>query len=105
MRKKLQIALMASPVLGTFLSLAPPCLNAAAASGSTKAAITTTDDNGRKVYVNESFPPVATRHSETPSRRTALVFWSTTEHRWKPIPSANIRAARSAAAEVNHYLG
>jgi soluble lytic murein transglycosylase-like protein len=40
-----------------------------------------------------------------PAQHSSLEFWSTTEHRWKPVPSANIRAARSAAAEVNHYLG
>jgi soluble lytic murein transglycosylase-like protein len=33
-----------------------------------------------------------------------MVFWSSTEHRWKPVPRANLRAARSAAAEVNRYL-
>jgi soluble lytic murein transglycosylase-like protein len=67
--------------------------------------ITSTDDNGRKVYVNESFPVAPSKRSEAPARRSSLAFWSTTEHRWKPVPSANIRAARSAAAEVNHYLG
>jgi len=33
------------------------------------------------------------------------VFWSTTERRWKAVPSAHVRAARSAAAEVNQLLG
>ena len=67
--------------------------------------ITSTDDNGRKVYVNESFPVATSKRSEAPAQRSSLAFWSTAEHRWKPVPSANIRAARSAAAEVNHYLG
>jgi len=102
MRKNLQLALMASPVIATFLSLSTPPLRAEAG---TTAAITSTDDNGRKVYVNESFPVVSSKRSEAPVRRNSLAFWSTTEHRWKPVPSANIRAARSAAAEVNHYLG
>jgi soluble lytic murein transglycosylase-like protein len=102
MRKHLQLALMASPVLATFLSFATPYLQAEAAAAT---AITSSDDNGRKVYVNESFPVATTKRSEAPSQRTSLAFWSTTEHRWKPVPSANIRAARSAAAEVNHYLG
>ncbi len=105
MRKNLQLALMASPILATFLSLAPPCVLAEAASGAAKSAITSTDDNGRKVYVNESIPVFTSRRSQVPVPRSSLVFWSTTEHRWKSIPSANIRAARSAAAEVNHYLG
>jgi len=102
MRKNLQLVLMASPVIVTFLSLTTPCVQAEAG---TTAPITSTDDNGRKVYVNESFPVAKTKRSEAPAQRNSLAFWSTTEHRWKPVPSANIRAARSAAAEVNHYLG
>jgi soluble lytic murein transglycosylase-like protein len=103
MRKNLQLVLMASPVIATFLSFTTPYVQAEA--GAT-AVITSTDDNGRKVYVNESFPVATTnKRSEAPARRSSLAFWSTTEHRWKPVPSANIRAARSAAAEVNHYLG
>jgi soluble lytic murein transglycosylase-like protein len=105
MRKHLQLALMASPVIATFLSLTTPCVQAEAGSSGAGAVITSTDDNGRKVYVNESFPVVATKRSEAPARRNSLAFWSATEHRWKPVPSANIRAARSAAAEVNQYLG
>jgi soluble lytic murein transglycosylase-like protein len=102
MRKNLQLALMASPVVATFLSFTTPYVQAEAG---TTAAITSTDDNGRKVYVNESFPVVSSKRSEAPVRRNSLAFWSTTEHRWKPVPSANVRAARSAAAEVNQYLG
>jgi len=106
MRKHLQLALMASPVIATFLSLTTPYVQAEAGSGGTNTVISSsTDDNGCKVYVNESFSPVTTKRSQAPSRRTSLAFWSATEHRWKPVPSANIRAARSAAAEVNHYLG
>ena len=103
MRKHLQLALMASPVIATFLSLTTPYVQAEVGSGTV--ITSSTDDNGRKVYVNESFPVATTRRSEAPVRRSSLAFWSSTEHRWKPVPSANIRAARSAAAEVNHYLG
>jgi len=106
MRKHLQFALMASSVVATSLLFTTPCVQADAASGSASAVITSsTDDNGRKVYVNESLPVVATKRSEASVRRTSLAFWSVTERRWKPVPSANVRAARSAAAEVNHYLG
>jgi soluble lytic murein transglycosylase-like protein len=106
MRKHLQLALMASPVIATFLSLTTPYVQAKAGSDGANTVITSsTDDNGRKVYVNESFPAFTAKRSETPVRRTSLAFWSTTEHRWKRVPSANVRAARSAAAEVNHYLG
>jgi hypothetical protein len=54
--------------------------------------------------VNESFPVVTSKRTQPTAQRSSLAFWSAAEHRWKPVPSANIRAARSAAAEVNHYL-
>jgi soluble lytic murein transglycosylase-like protein len=38
------------------------------------------------------------------SQQNRLVFWSTTEHRWKPVPGAHVRAARSAAAEVDNFF-
>jgi len=102
MRKHLQLALMATAVVATFLSLTPYLQ---ADEGSDTTAITpTTDDFGRTIYVNESVP-VAPGHSQTPIQRNSLMFWSVTEHRWKPVPSANVRAARSAAAEVNRLLG
>jgi soluble lytic murein transglycosylase-like protein len=69
--------------------------------------ITATDEHGRKIYVNEPVP--AARHtqaSETPRRK--LMYWSSKDNRWKPVPPANaasMRAAQSAAAEVNQYLG
>ncbi len=107
MRKHLQLALMASPVIATFLSLTTPYVQAEAGSGGTAAVITTTtDDNGRKVYVNESVSIAPARRTQaSASRRSSLAYWSVAEHRWKPVPSANIRAARSAAAEVSQYLG
>lgn len=102
MRKDLQLVLMASSVIATFLSLTTPYLQAEAASGAAHAAITSsTDDSGRKVYVNESFAVATTSKRAVAPTRNSLAFWSATEHRWKPVPSANIRAARSAAAEVN----
>jgi soluble lytic murein transglycosylase-like protein len=33
-----------------------------------------------------------------------LAYWSAKEGRWKPVPSAKVGRARSAAAEVNQYL-
>jgi soluble lytic murein transglycosylase-like protein len=105
MRKHLQLALMASPVIATFLSLTTPSVQAEVNS---PAAVitTTTDDSGRKIYVNEeSVPNSPAKRSSVPARQNSLVYWSVTARRWKPVPSANIRAARSAAAEVNHYLG
>ncbi len=105
MRKHLQLALMATPVIATFLSLTAPYVQAEAGSDSSNPVITTTiDDSGRTIYVNEAPPAAVTKRSEAPVRQSPLVFWSVTQHRWKPVPSANVRAARSAAEEVSHYL-
>jgi soluble lytic murein transglycosylase-like protein len=105
MRKNLQIALMASSVVATFVSLTP-YLRAEAAPSPAAVITATTDDSGRKVYVNEAVPASPRRaQAPAPSSSGSLVYWSTTEHRWKPAPSAHIRAARWAAAEVNQYLG
>lgn len=106
MRKNLQLALMASTVIATSLSLTTPRVQAEAGSGEN--IIATTDDSGHKVYVNDSDPLTGSRSrtpDATPVRRNQLVFWSVTDHRWKPVPMANVRAARSALAEVNAYLG
>ena len=104
MRKNLHPILMAT-VIATFLSLTTPYVQAEVNS---PAAVitTTTDDNGHKIYVNEETAPRSTaKQSEAPARQNSLVYWSSTQKRWKPVPSANIRAARSAADEVSHYLG
>jgi len=50
---------------------------------------------------------MASREAATPApARSRLVYWSSTEHRFKPVPTngAVMRAARSAASEVNTYL-
>jgi soluble lytic murein transglycosylase-like protein len=98
MRKRLQLVLMAT-VTAAFFSLIPCAQAGDHGSGIT----TTTDDYGRVVYVNEAMPSM-NKGSEAPAQRSSLAFWSVTEHRWKRVPSAHVRAARSAAAEVNQYL-
>ncbi|MGA9041976.1 MAG: transglycosylase SLT domain-containing protein [Terriglobales bacterium] len=103
MEKRLQLALMAGLVTATFLSFAQA---EAGSAGNMTAPITaSTDDSGHKVYVNEAVAMPSAKRSVTRTQTNSLVYWSTTAHRWKPVPSANIRAARSAAAEVNQYLG
>jgi membrane-bound lytic murein transglycosylase B len=108
MRKRLQIALMASTVAAISFSLNLQ-LRAADGSDSESAPITASEDHGRTVYVNDfttSSPAKHPQSSETP-RRT-LMYWSSKENRWKPVPSANaasMKAARSAAAEVSQYMG
>jgi Transglycosylase SLT domain len=113
MRKRLQIALMATLTAIFFLSTLFATMPARAESGARASAITsTTDESGRKVYVNGDAvngdgPSSAASRTEawTPSR-SRLVYWSVTEHRFKPVPTSGavMRAARSAASEVNTYL-
>ncbi len=103
MRQRLQIVLMAA--FATSISLISTAARAAADDGPS-APITTADENGRKIYVNESAPTV--RHfqpAEAPRR--SLMYWSTKDNRWKPVPppnAATMKAARSAAAEVSQYF-
>src|SRR6201997_3787388 len=105
MRQNLQLALMAT-VIATSLSLTTPYVQAEAGSGGTTEVITTTtDENGRKIFESESAPVTASKRVETPVQRSSLVYWSSKERRWKPVPGATVRAARSAAADVNQYLG
>src|SRR5208282_25598 len=108
MRKRLQIALMltASAAIATSCSLHPQCAWAEE-SDSVSRVVTTTDEHGRKVYVNED-APAATRPTPTSQpKRPTLMYWSAKENRWKPVPSANtpsMQAARSAAAEISQYF-
>ena len=107
MFRNLKIALMAA--LATSFSLLP-----AAHAGSTSLA-PTTDDSGRKIYTNDAAPASGRSQSSEKtaapspqlfrSQQNRLVYWSSTQHRWKTVPHANVQAAQSAAAEVNSYLG
>jgi soluble lytic murein transglycosylase-like protein len=109
MRKHLQIALMAVMAVATSASPSTPWVQAATGPGDSSQVITSTDENGRKVYVNDAVRATHLQHrqsSETTQRR--LMYWSVKESRWKPVPppnAASMRAARSAAAEVNQYFG
>jgi soluble lytic murein transglycosylase-like protein len=70
--------------------------------------ITTVQENGRKVYVNDDTTLATRDRSVQPRvRLVQYVYWSNTEHRWKPVPapSANaLKAARSAVAEVHQFV-
>jgi soluble lytic murein transglycosylase-like protein len=101
MRKHLQIALMASPVIATFLSLTTPQLQAQAGFATAASITAATDDSGRKIYVNDEVPAGSRKPSTSVVRTNGLFYWSPSAHRWKPVAPANIRAARSAAAEVS----
>lgn len=109
MRKRLQIVLMASTVAATFLSLAPPLR--ADGDGSPEKSpekITASDDHGRTIYVNDSVTAPSRRAETSETPRRTLMYWSSKDNRWKPVPppnAASMQAARSAAAEVNQYMG
>jgi soluble lytic murein transglycosylase-like protein len=64
-------------------------------------------EQGRTIYV-DSPASNPTSNSSQPSRRASvLVYWSRAEKRWKPVPPPTpsaMRAAKSAAAEVDQYL-
>jgi soluble lytic murein transglycosylase-like protein len=119
MRKRLQLALMltATTALATsFSSLFSTTFSAkfnatprawAAESDSAPQMITTTEEHGRKVYVNEPVGAAKRAPQAAPSKRSSLVYWSSKESRWKPVTSASsasMQAARSAAAEVSQYF-
>ena len=98
MRKRLQLALMAIGTIATVLSLTP------SVRADTSAPISsTTDESGNRVYVNDIAPAPSRRTVHT--QQNQLVFWSPTERRWKQVPRARVGAAKSAAAEVDQYLG
>ena len=82
---------------------APPAKTAATQGGS----IIAVQENGHKVYVNNETPAAPAAKPRASSRHSVLVYWSNTEHRWKPVPApspAAMRAARNAAAEVQGYV-
>ncbi len=112
MRKRLQLALMAITVAATSLFFSPaPQLFAESGesqSQSSSQKITTSDEHGRKVYVNDSAASAPAHTEQAQAPRRSLMYWSSKENRWKPVPppnAASMRAARSAAAEVNQYFG
>jgi hypothetical protein len=118
MTKRLQAALMISLTAISFSSIVFQSSAALAQSGQTVGAIaSTTDDSGRKIYVNDGpsggerssshSASYSARSRTSSSSRSPLVYWSSTEHRFKPVPTSGavMRAARSAASEVDTYLG
>lgn len=99
MRKHLKLALMAISAATLLFSTPNAC--AGAASSITP----TTDDGGRKVYVNDATPATSRIPAQAfRSQQNRLVYWSTKEHGWKTVPHANVRAAKSAAAEVDQQF-
>jgi len=114
MRRSLQTILMAAVTATSFLSATLAAPLARAESGIT----TTTDEYGRTIYTNDgpsgagaavggsSSGAASASRASAGRRSSGLVYWSSTEHRFKPVPTngATMSAARSAASEVNTYL-
>ena len=95
MRKRLQIVLMASTVAATSFFLASQ-LHAEDGDGPPQK-ITATDEHGRKVYVNDPMPATSAHHAEpSESTRRTLMYWSSKQNRWKPVPGPNAAAMRAA---------
>jgi soluble lytic murein transglycosylase-like protein len=114
-RKRLQFAKMltVSTAIATSLSFSSMYVPDLWAAGEDSAArITTTEENGRKIYVNDEGAANRAQRSQpaesVPTPRRTLMYWSVKESRWKPVPPPNaaaMRAARSAAAEITQYFG
>ena len=102
MLKRLQIAPMGSLIAICLLSI----IFASPAPAQSGPITPTTDGSGRKIYVNDDISSTTSRTDGVGSARSPLVYWSITEHRFKPVPTSGavMRAARSAASEVNSYL-
>jgi soluble lytic murein transglycosylase-like protein len=125
MSRCLQVALMTGL---TAISFFPAIFSAAAARAQAVAITKTNDESGRTIWVNGDGPAVAPAKpvavsssslssaapgsassgavSAVPLPTRSLVYWSVTEHRFKPVPTSGavMRAARSAASEVNMFF-
>jgi soluble lytic murein transglycosylase-like protein len=110
MRTHLKIALMLTATATTATSITPPRAWAEEGEEHASRLVTTTDEHGRKIYVNDDVPVRSHQNQNqaeaAPTKRPRLVYWSTKENRWKPVPSAgtpSMQAARSAAAEITEF--
>ena len=70
--------------------------------------VATHTGDGRVVYENApEKTPGQQQASAAANADSGTVYWSNTEHRWKPVPPVNsnsMRAAQSAAAEVRRLI-
>jgi soluble lytic murein transglycosylase-like protein len=79
--------------------LASAAMWAQSGESAQRSSISVSREDGRVIFINDGAPrPAEAPQPVSPGRR--LIYWSNTEHRYKPVP----KAARWAAAEVNEYL-
>ncbi len=117
MRKRLKLALMLTATMASTTSLSlglnSGALNSAAVvlasdSDDRAGSITATQEHGRRIFVNDEAPRPVKQTQAAQPKKPSLVYWSTKDNRWKPVPSPNtasMAAARTAAAEVTQYYG
>src|SRR5271165_40473 len=109
MRKRLKIALMLTASTAVATSFSSDHFRVWASEGDNRSeVVATTDEHGRRIYVNEPAPARPRQVQPAQPKASNLVYWSSKENRWKPVASANaasMKAARSAAAEVSQYFG
>src|SRR5579871_6189426 len=109
MRKRLQLAFMLTATTALATSFALTTLAALAEDGDKASnGITTSEENGRRIFVNEDGPARPRQTQPPQAKRSTLVYWSSKDNRWKPVPGANtasMQAARSAAAEITRFFG
>ncbi len=92
------------------LILTATCIALATTSAVAADRIVAVSENGRTVYVNDDSPAEQkAKLQEEPHAKhsSGLVYWSNTEHTWKPVPvptRSAYTAARTAFAEVSKYV-
>jgi soluble lytic murein transglycosylase-like protein len=111
MQIRLKIAPLSLTAISSVLALVTAIPAKAEMRDHAGAITTTTDESGRRIYVNSEEPTaqptkVSTAAGSGQSHSSSLFYWSSKEHRFKPVPTSGavMRAARSAASEVNTYL-
>ena len=92
MRKRLKIVLMKAPAFAAFLALVLALAPVSAQAGD--ANIVASREDGRLVFTNEgpatSVARVANASTSAAPGQRQLVYWSNTEHRYKPVPHASL---------------
>jgi len=106
MCKHLKIVLMTAVATSFFLQHPQASANSSSSDG--PGSIQATQEGGRVVFTNDAPSKRARSSAPEQTSHRKLMYWSTTENRWKPVPSANtasMKAARDAAEEVSRDLG
>jgi soluble lytic murein transglycosylase-like protein len=107
MRKRLRLALMAIPAVAISFSLSSPRAQAAndpSSKGDADHTLAAVQEDGRTIYTNDELPRKAGHSSVSYAPRRTYIYWSVTEHRWKPVPGKVSPQVRSAVEEVRQLV-